>query len=263
MNAVTFRQRAASVLTDNSGARRRHGARSGRWLGRNLAMIAAGSDRIFACAEKRRFAEYVIVLLLDLSGSMSRNRCNRMAAAAKSVQAIHKELTAIGARVLVRGFNRKLELIDLQEPTEKLKEPQYIAYCERACWGGGEAGTEDENGRGYCAGTHDHAAIRRARELIEKQPEAGKIVFTFGDGMPRCDYESDCNADCMADSKQPDALRNEIAKTRKAGIQVLALGIQTDAPLEFYGKKQAVEVVKPDAIYSAAAVLLTKNLIRG
>lgn len=249
MNSITFRQKASSVLLDNYGIRKREGQSSGRFLGRNLALIAARHDRIFAKAEKRRYSKYAIILLLDCSGSMRHTR--RIVPACEALYQIRKELNAVGAHTLVCGFNSASELY---VPTDYDLSNQDAFNV----WGIHKT----ENPWHY--GNHDWKAIERSRNILLGLKEyPGKLIFTFSDGQPTCDRRP-CKIDgCSNDRKvHEDLLRSEIRRTREAGIQVLALGIQTDAPLRFYGERQSSMIENPSHIYSSAANLLTRNLQR-
>lgn len=79
----------------------------------------------------------------------------------------------------------------------------------------------------------DGEAIKLGVARLMERKEARKVMFVLSDGMP----EADMNNDMLNKN-----LMDEIANARKMGVEVYAIGIQTDSPLRFYGKENTVVV---------------------
>lgn len=226
MNAITFRQKAKSVLLDNYGKRKRDGARSGRFLGRNLALLAAGSDRIFSVIEKRKYTAYAVVLLIDISGSMEGERLNY---AVEAAYLIAKELKKLEIKVIIYGFQSFIT----SEVEKSVVDDQQALFNFLYKRSGG--------------GTNETLAVETAHErLMAEREYPGKIIITMCDGEPG----------------NVAFLKKAIKKSRHDGIETLSLGICSTSNKPIYGATQCATVVHPKHIYSATAGLLARNMRR-
>jgi len=232
MNAITFRERAKSVLLDNYGKRKRDGARSGRWLGRNLALLAAGSDRIFAVTEKRKYTAYAVVLMIDGSSSMEGERLIYACQAAFLVRA---EMAKLGIKVIVNAFSNHVVCVEKEIARAKTAD-EFASIIINYVYNAKLAG-----------GTNEDRAVDEAHRLLMAEREyPGKVIITICDGEPN----------------DGGKLRKSIKKARRFDIQALSLGICDSRNKRYYGTNQCATVLHPKHIYSAAARLLTNNMRR-
>lgn len=253
MNQRTFITKARGIFSDNNGARYIPRQRSGPALDyQRVALADAGETRIFSAPQRRQYADYQIAFLIDASGSMRRE--DKIGYATATAHALFYSLREAGANVRAYAFNTKIREL---EAKVMLDADALLARLYDLANG-------PDN-----YGNHDGYAVRfAAKELMRATSTPARVIFTFSDGVPQCDY--DC-AGCGGEKERPGcfyghgdkALRSAIKWARAKAVKVLAIGLGTDAAVNFYGEKNARTIKDLNLLYTSAARLLERNLVRG
>lgn len=252
MKQRIFIKKARSILSDNNGARYLPRQLSGSVLdAQRLALADAGEQRIFMRSERRKYADYTFMLLVDVSGSM----CNeRIECAAAAVHALNHALLEAGARVLVRYFHGKTGTISAATTADP---ERLFTFLD----------TEVRSMRAMC--NHDGFAVdMAARELLKVSRSIANVLLVFSDGSPECGCDDDCggghhDARYTKGRTQSELLRSSIKRARAAGVLTLAVAIQTKRPVSYYGERNTVVVNELNTLYSSACGLLEQNIRRG
>lgn len=250
MNQLTFIQKCRSIFNDNNGVRyaphRLYG--SGLDIG-HLSLCDAGERRIFTQREKRYYADYQFVFLLDVSGSMATG--GRRYALCDSAHLLYFALREAGAKVTVFSFNGMIEEV---KPDTIMDRKTFSDYILKRI-------TDDESG---C--NHDSEAVRMATDFLMRTETHAKILFVFSDGQPACDCKkgqaylkkhNEGNTDCYAD------LHKAINQARLNEIVTLALGMQTESSVEIYGKRYGAYVKDLDKVFDQSIRMIERELRRG
>ena len=203
---------------------------SGRRLApTRLARMAFGDARIFRRRQETAMVNTAVAILLDASGSMYGDVGGRCLAdiANPAAFALHHALAGIeGVAVLSASFHfRDAEtppvvlLVDFQE------KPKSAAF--------------NLNPDG---GTPTADALWFARAVLLQRPETRRLILLLTDGYPN----------------DPDATRAATARCQRDGIEIVALGLGTDAVRHYWPKHQVLNEVAalPQALFSAMEKLL-------
>lgn len=248
-----FVVKTISILADNAGVRRIPRQRSGKFLDEaRLGLVPAGETRIFARTQKKTFHEYRIALLVDCSGSMGSGKGSKLEVAAQCTHALEYALTRAGAQVDVYTFNG-----DYQEVPKKTVRDQNEMY--RFCHA-----TESR----YGGDNNDADAVRITTRKLSGATEPGKILMVLSDGQPAPGCGPIIKILGKVGLKQSrkdseDDLRASVLEARKQGIVCLAVGILTNAPVNYYGKHHTSVVSDLNQLYSSMSKMLEQNIQRG
>ena len=210
---------------------------SGRRLApTRLARMAFGDARIFRRRQETAMVNTAVAILLDASGSMYGDvggRC-RADIANPAAFALHHALVGIeGVAVLSAGFQfRDAEtppvvlLVDFQE------KPKSAAF--------------NLNPDG---GTPTADALWFVRAALLARPETRRLILLLTDGYPN----------------DPDATRAATARCTQDGIEIVALGLGTDAVRHYWPKHQVLTEVGelPQALFAAMEKVLVAEAIPG
>ena len=250
MRQRIFIDRVRDILLDNAGQRVRARQRSGSGLdAATLALVPAGNMRVFTKIERRSYHDYHIVLMLDVSGSMDGEP---LAMACKATHALWYALIKSGATVDVLTFNTLVEKITADEIADS-KEFHRKSYRRMSHHGGGN---------------HDAYAVTTAVKILDASGKPGQVALVLSDGQPACGHcDPGRYPGCSnGEGKHGDAkeLHMAINKARlKSRALLLAVGILTDAPLDYYGKRHTAIVQSLPELYPKMSKLLERHIIRG
>lgn len=232
MNQRIFMTRVNNILKDNAGMRRVSRRRSGPALDAGaLARVPAGEYRVFEKFQKKQFHDYVVMMLIDSSGSMYNGppEESSIGQATLTAHAISWALTACGAsKVRVATFSDNVTEI----PTATLYDLTKLREFAQEAGGGGT----DEGG-----------AVQWAVGQLMAESAPGKILYVFSDGCPN-------------DSGH---LQSSIAYGRKNGVTVLSLGIQSESTQMLYGARYSDYLRENSEMYGKTARMLDTHIKRG
>jgi len=247
MNQRHFIRRAGSILKDNNGVRHTPHQLHGTGIDiAHIAMADAGERRIFTKAERRKYADYHFMLLVDVSGSMSDDRERTCYPA---VHALYHALTSAGATVQGRFFNG----VTGEIPQSMLANPERLF----------EFLSGYVHGKGHECNHDGYALTEASKALLRSSRSQANVLVVFSDGQPACAGCEELGADCSR-SRQCKTLENAIASIRKAGrMTLLGVGIQSSYCQSFYGERSTITVNQLHELYPQTCKLLEQNLRRG
>ena len=243
-----FIQKARTILSDNAGIRRLPHCRNGPYLDEpRLGLVPAGESRIFARPLRRQYHSYHVGLLVDCSGSMSGKKIET---AATAIHALAWALQQAGAAVTVWGFNCVLR-------EWKEKEIENLKEFSKAC-------DQFMEETGY--GNHDSYHLRTVGQLLAARSEPGQLLIVLSDGHPTCDKGTDCAYPGNKwKSRSPEAKKALSTAVRQLSrrLTLLAVGIRTEAPREFYGEHRTIVLQDLAGLYGLLMAWLERHFIRG
>jgi cobalamin biosynthesis protein CobT len=204
---------------------------SGRKLAcQRLVRLSLGDPKVFRRRVESKAMNTAVMILLDLSGSMASRSANeviRAAVASLAAFALHHCLSGLaGVKVSSAEFssrdNAQTEINILADFGEK---PQSSAF------------NIPPDG-----GTPTHSALWYARAALLQRPEPRRIILILTDGSP-------CSSD-----RTMDATR----RCLRDGIEIVAIGVLTDAVQRFWENNQVITSVAdlPKAMFEAMEELL-------
>lgn len=229
MNQGTFISRIRSILNDNEGKRWHPAQRYGPALDEpRLALVPAGSRRVFRRPAERLFPEYHVCLMIDASGSMDGSRIEQACVTAHSV---HYGLLVSGVKsVKTMAFSN--DVWDVSVPSKHDVRKLFSAVTKTSKFG---------------HSTCDYGAVSHGTKVLESKP-GGRILCMITDGG----------------SNEPERLKTKVLQARRMGIEVIALGIGCGAYVEeAYGAREAVSVEGSDEIYESLLSLMERRYQRG
>ena len=256
MNAESFIAKTRSNFSDNAGRRTLGRQASGSGIdGARLGLLGVGDFRVFTKPGDRLFKAWHVEMMVDCSGSITRD--NRDVILSECVVRLHKALRqAQVGKVCATGYNRDEIGIeaDIAKGAAALKRKLNSFY---------EMFNPDTRG----GGSHDGYMIRRATQRLMNGNAPGKMLLVLTDGRPNCDYAKCDLPGCFGGYKGREGLRTDLiaalGEARKQGVIALGVGVQAEHVTEFYGKQHSVSVNDLQTLFSDAARLLERHIIRG
>ncbi len=199
---------------------------SGRKLATSrLVKIAIGDPRIFRKKVEIREVNTAVMVLLDLSGSMS----SKYQIANASAFALHSTLFGLkGVALCSAEFSGKSNKPEINVLVDFGRKPQ----------------SENFNHRPF-DGTPTHNAIWAARVLLLQRPEPRKILLILTDGCPDDD----------------SATKAATRRTMKDGIEIAAIGIQDSSVQRFWITHKIINSIQelPVAMFGIMEGLLVNR----
>ena len=236
------------------------GHRSGRLHAANLARLAVGDDRVFRRKHETTSKDVAVELVVDASGSMSGSKINTAAQAAYALASV---LERIGISCEVICFTTGEETMDSGKMAEEMKKlgrkysrveslymPILKGFDERM-------GTEVKKRFGWLPNSNilrnnvDGECVEIAARRLMARRETGKIMMVLSDGAPSA------NGDYRSLSPH---LKKVVADITKAGVNVIGIGIESEAVQQFYPKYLTINDVKdlPKVVMQELRALILK-----
>ena len=213
-----------------------HGTSGRKLAPTRLARMAFGDARIFRRRQETARVHTAVAILLDASGSMysdAGGRC-RSDIANPAAFALHHALVGIeGVAVLSAAFHFK----DVDTPPVQL----LVDFKEKP-----KSAAFNLNPDG---GTPTADALWFARAVLLQRPETRRLILLLTDGYPN----------------DPDATRAATARCLRDGIEIVALGLGTDAVRHYWPKHQVLTEVGelPQALFAAMEKVLVAEAVPG
>lgn len=224
------------IFVANNRSRFESGKRSGRIAPANLARLVTDDDRVFRTKEITKTKEVAVQIVIDCSGSMCGEKSDL---ASKVGLALTEVLTRLKINHEVIGFttdswrhgtcmktskvsDEDRRLFDRWEP---LFIPVFKAFGEQYSVQTKERLSTIARGEYLCENI-DGESIAIAASRLLKQKEPGKTMLVLSDGMPSCSHSKSAVLNSH--------LKSVVKSLEKGGIDVIGLGILTEAPRKFY-----------------------------
>lgn len=232
------------AIAARSLSTRSHGHRSGRLHAPNLARLTFGDGRVFSRKQESTSKDVAVELVVDASGSMGGSKIHTAAQAAFALSAV---LDRIGIKNEVICFTTKELGCSPAEVTkstaaigrsysrmEGIYMPILKGYEERMT-------TDVKERFGWLPNTRilrsnvDGESVEIAARRLMARREAGKIMLVLSDGYPAAAGNS---ADLNRHLKQ------KVKDIAASGVNIVGIGIQSDAVRQFYPKSLVLNNVE-------------------
>jgi cobaltochelatase CobT len=218
------------------------GRRRGRISPGALFRTAVGDDRVFRTRYETKAKNTAASLVIDCSGSMSWG--NKLGVAARAAYALASTLERIKVACEVSGFTTIEECSALHAAiraerlatgvsidygrTEALYLPIFKGFKERMSpeVTSRIAALTDVTQRKWCNENVDGESIALAAHRLFKQRADRHVMIVLSDGLPSCSGGHGLHGH----------LKRTVRSIEKAGIDIVGIGIQTEAVSDFYRK---------------------------
>ena len=218
------------------------GYRSGRLHGGSLYRLAVSDDRVFRRTHVNHSKETAVTLLIDNSGSMSGRKVET---AMKSGYALSQTLERVDVKNEAIGFTAyapSREQIAVKEEEEEriglpfhryepIYMPLYKGFDERLSPDIKKRFVMGYNGTVSLSGNIDGESVRYAGHRLLRRPEVRKVMIVLSDGMPAGHSMAAYHGGTLNSD-----LHNAITELEKQNVEVIGLGIMTEAVATFYKK---------------------------
>lgn len=244
--------RSAAVFTGGHRSGRLHGSALSRML------VGVHDDRVFRRKQENTTKDVAVSILIDCSGSMDGEN---ITIASQTAYALSSVLDRIGIVNEVLGFTTLREV-----PQELLKEeeetgihysrregiyiPIFKQFSDRMGAPVKRRLAIMPNTR-FLRNNIDGESVQIAASRLAARREKRKVLMVLSDGQPAC------VGDMVALNGH---LRSVVEDVEKTGIEVVGIGICTDAPKHFYPKNVVLDDVAdlPKTVMSRVRELLLK-----
>lgn len=220
------------------------GHRSGRLHGAGLSKLIVGDDRVFRHKEENTTKDVAGSLVIDISGSMGGAKIHLATQAAYAVSQVLDRLKishevigfTTGPKICGSSAMMEDEEKRMGRPftrTESIYMPVIKGYGERI-------GTETKKRFGWLPHSRvfrnniDGESVEKAARRLLARKEVGKFMIVLSDGAPACAGDS---------RRAAQHLKRVIKDLINTGINVIGIGIQTDAVKDYYPKSIVINDV--------------------
>lgn len=223
------------------------GKRSGRINPSALFRLKTGDDRVFRKKVEVRAKNSAVSLVIDQSGSMSSS--SRLQKAAIAAYALAEVLTRIKIPYEIIGFTTgsfygcdDIDYEKAEEIRETFREQTgrsqfsregrilwnvYKSFDERFEYTQKARMAAAYNHSVHMSSNADAESIALCAKRLGERPEPRKCMIVLSDGQPAC----------AGDSNDQNAhLKYTVKKIERAGIDVVGLGIASDAVRQYYSR---------------------------
>lgn len=197
--------------------------RRGRLDSNKLARIAVNNPKVFQQRVEQRAINTEVIVLADMSGSMSGRRAKVLS---EGLYALTHAIYPIkGVTIAAYGFagSRFIPILEMGERPHD----KFLLSCED----------------GTICGSMSLRALSRFGWTADKR----RIFIVMSDG----------------DTADEDLFKLTLKKARKAGIEVVGIGVEIDAMRDYVNKDEYVYVEKVSDLPSQFFTVLRDKLIRG
>ncbi len=227
------------------------------------ALLCRGSDKVFRQRADTETDAVAVSLLIDLSGSMSGPRI----VLARQVAILFAEtLHRLRTAHEVLGFTTHQANDVVKQIAEEMGvskdelEQQYarIAPCRYTVFKGFEEPFAAIKNRTAAMEASEYTpideAVLFAAIRLHRRPEPRKLLLVLTDGEP-------CNGNLTLQKAVFDHLRKSLQRIHKAGIECVAVGMQTDYVKHFFSEFLVVHELEelPKAFYVKFAELMRRS----
>lgn len=223
----------------------RSGLRRGRINASSLSRLATGDDRVFRRRDVAISKDVAISLLVDNSGSMTGNRIQTASDAAFAMSSVLDRMN-IANEVL--GFSAHYSKMPERELAKAAHEsgvtfartlplyiPIYKAFDERLTPETKRRIAGMALDRNILQENVDGESLQIAAGRLLKRKEKRHILMVFSDGQPAC----------PGNYHQLRAhLKNSVKLIEQSGVDVIGVGIQTNAVQQYYSKHVVLNEVE-------------------
>ena len=213
----------------------------GRLDTKRLTAAVAGRPNVFKVRTDRQEMDTAVTLLIDLSGSMTRSK--RIQTARQCAIAIAEAVDRTGIKYEILGFDNQFGAMWSAEyrkayraksgsynRTEPLRMSVFKHFEERLFEAKGAIGSIVAMADGNNA---DGEAVLHAYDRLSARPEKRKVMMVLSDGWP------------AADGYGHEQHLLEVCRDIEASdVELVGIGIQSDAVERFYSKHVVVNDIK-------------------
>lgn len=226
------------------------GLEEGKLDTRRMPAVLAGRTNVFKRKHDAEDLDTAVTLLIDLSGSMCEGPGSRAWGAMQAAICLAEALERTTVKYEVLGFsnNRRMPGFDRARGWNR------IEYLDLPIFKGFDHALARRRkamaGIGWSTGLNnsDADAIRLVWDRLKKRGESNKVMIVLSDGEP-----------AAAGSGHYRQLERVVPEVMAEGCNLAAIGIQTDAPSQFYPVWAEVNKVKD--LGGATLTMLAKQLL--
>jgi cobalamin biosynthesis protein CobT len=219
-----MRYRLMATLKSLMRSRWAGGKEYGHLDSRRLHKVATGNLHVYKQKVETAKLDTAVMLMIDHSGSMAGSR---LQLAAEAALVMGDVLHQLHVPFSVAGFST-------ESPVEYPREKGYSRWnrlwiCKHVDWNENwPTAAHKLTNLKPKNNTLDGESLRWGAQQLMSRPEKRKVLFWFNDGYPEPGH-----GDVGTCQKY---LKDVVESCRKAGVEVVAFGIQSDAVEEYFPK---------------------------
>ena len=236
------------LMAARSQVMRVPGYRSGKLHAGNLHRLATNDDRVFRRNHEAKSKDTAVSLVMDNSGSMGGRP---MRTAMLAGYALSQTLERVGIAHEAIGFTTMAEtsmsakLVEAEEARlgtsfsriEPLYLPIYKGWDERLSPTVKHRFASAANQQNFLKNNVDGESVEVAAQRLSKRREGRKVLIVLSDGMPAAQTNNYRSAGKELNSH----LHKVVKEATKQGIEVIGIGIMSDAVKTFYPKYMVLD----------------------
>jgi len=248
----SLRAKLFRALKTRQAPKRRVGREDGQSLhAGSLYKLRVGDGRVFQRLEKGEAIDTAVQILIDQSGSMGGNK---ISVARRAAIALGETLHALNIPFEIIGWNTVAPTSQIRKGGADFNRVWRQEYLPHKLWTQGWDRDAKARVGAMAAGHHnvDSEAVEFAATRLAGRRESRKILLVLSDGHPCC-----CGTDTALDGRN---ITRVVRRAFDAGIEVLGIGILSDAPAHYYPVHDRVDNLRD---LSKKVVKTIDQLLRG
>ncbi|WP_457635818.1 cobaltochelatase CobT-related protein [Persephonella sp.] len=276
MNDKVFKLTVQNIMKDNQYDRIVRKRKKGKIDDKSTWKVSVNQEKIFKQKSERQNKRYNVLLLVDCSGSMWKDRT---VVASESAIKLMQAFENAGVNIEIVGFNLFIHKIKAFE--ENKVKPKFISdmiyklshsmdtiinWKESIAYHETHENYENFKGKenwkkNFSSGWNcDGEAIRFARTRF-KDMDGENICVVLSDGIPvEPELYSNANPGVMLNEYN---LREEVSEAIKQGITFVSIGVQHKGVEQYYPPENTVVIDELKDLYPAMISKLKKLIKRG